>query len=230
MGPVSKVDVALVSDGDMPTCVDVLSKSFGHDAPFVDIYFPNHDTPAGQAQASKRLVAWKQSSESSTFLKAITRADDGSQEHIIGLAVWTFMKEAPPAELSEAENVEEVWPDEDDREFMTRLWREYVIPRTRTIRDSGAKGVYGMWQSMIRKGVCFVLTSQIVLELLAVHPDFQRRGAGRALVEWGTRAADEQGVKVCNKFPVFSFCSQSFLNLLVLLVFASKSVANNPIG
>lgn len=155
MGPVSKVDVALVSDGEMPACIEVVSKAFGHDAPFIDIYFPNHDTPSGQAQASKRLEAWRRGSESSTFLKAITRADDGSQEHIIGIAIWTFMKEAPPAELSEAENVEEVWPDEGDREFMTRLWREYVIPRTQTIKDSGGKGVYGMWKSMIRKRVWF---------------------------------------------------------------------------
>lgn len=175
MAPVSKVDVALVSNEEIPTCVEVVSKAFGHDAPFIDIYFPNHDTPSGQAQASKRLVAWNDSG-SSTFLKAIARADDGSQEYIIGIAIWTFMKEAPPAELSEAEDVEEFWPDEDDREFMTRLWREYVIPRTQTIKDSGGKGVY-------------------VLELLAVHPEFQRLGAGRALVEWGTKAADEQGVK-----------------------------------
>lgn len=228
MAPVSKVDVALVSNEEIPTCVEVVSKAFGHDAPFIDIYFPNHDTPSGQAQASKRLVAWNDSG-SSTFLKAIARADDGSQEYIIGIAIWTFMKEAPPAELSEAEDVEEFWPDEDDREFMTRLWREYVIPRTQTIKDSGGKGVYGMWKSMIRKRV-WLLTFQIVLELLAVHPEFQRLGAGRALVEWGTKAADEQGVKVRDNFAGFSFCSQIPMNLLVSLVFSNKSIANNPGG
>ena len=36
----------------------------------------------------------------------------------------------------------------------------------------------------------------IVLELLAVHPECQRFGAGTALVKWGTKAADEQGLKV----------------------------------
>lgn len=230
MGPVSKVDVALVSDGEMPVCVEVVSKAFGHDAPFVDIYFPNHDTPSGQAQASKRLVAWKQGSEDSTFLKATTRADDGSQEHIIGFAIWTFMKEAPPAEVSEAENVEEVWPDEDDREFMARLWREYVVPRTQAIKDSGGKGVYGMGESMIQINGYGLLTFQIVLELLAVHPGFRRLGAGRALVEWGTKAADEQGVKVRHSFAVSSFSYQNILNLLVPLVFGRKSVANNPSG
>lgn len=143
MGGVNKIDVALISDAEMPAVAEVLSKSFGHTAPFVDIYFPNHDTPSGQAQASKRLSAWNQGSEASVFLKATTQAADGGQEHIVGLAVWTFMKEAPPSELSKVENVEEVWPDKDDREFVTRMWREYVIPRSRTINDAGGKGVYG---------------------------------------------------------------------------------------
>ncbi|KAI1393378.1 uncharacterized protein F4822DRAFT_10146 [Hypoxylon trugodes] len=176
MGSANKVSVALLSDEDIPTCFQVVSKSFGHDAPFVDIYFPNHDTPSGQAQGSKRLLAWKQTDPSSTFLKAVTQAGPDGPEQIIGLAVWTLMKEAPEAELEKAENVEENWPDRDDREFMARLWREYVAPRSRIVEESGGKGVY-------------------VLELLAVHPDYQRLGAGAALVEWGTSAADELGLK-----------------------------------
>jgi predicted N-acetyltransferase YhbS len=36
--------------------------------------------------------------------------------------------------------------------------------------------------------------------LLAVHPEFQRFGAGRALVNWGVNAADEQGLKVIMSF------------------------------
>lgn len=143
MAASSRVDVALVTDGDIPTFVEVVSKAFGHNAPFVDIYFPNHNTMAGQAQLSSRFTAWKQCSESSTFLKAVTRPGEGDQEKIIGLAIWTLMKESPPSVLAEAENVEEVWPNVDDREFMTRLWRAYVIPRTQSIRDSEGKGIYG---------------------------------------------------------------------------------------
>ncbi|KAI1376848.1 hypothetical protein F4677DRAFT_418204 [Hypoxylon crocopeplum] len=175
MGPTDQIRVALLSDEDINECFQVLSKGFGHEAPFVDIYFPDHDTPSGQAQGSKRLKTWKQTSTDSTFLKAITRAGRGDQEHIIGLAIWTHMKESPPAELDKVEDVQEVWPDKDDREFMTCLWKDYVVPRTRAINDSAGKGVY-------------------VLELLVVHPDYQRLGAGKALVKWGTQAADEQGL------------------------------------
>jgi N-acetylglutamate synthase-like GNAT family acetyltransferase len=41
-----------------------------------------------------------------------------------------------------------------------------------------------------------MLKHRAVLELLAVHPDYQRLGAGRGLVTWGTKKADEIGVKV----------------------------------
>lgn len=34
-----------------------------------------------------------------------------------------------------------------------------------------------------------------MLELLAVHPDYQRLGAGTALVTWGSEVADEKGLK-----------------------------------
>ncbi|KAI0449464.1 hypothetical protein F5B21DRAFT_494207, partial [Xylaria acuta] len=179
MGAVDQTHVALVDDEDIPKCFQVLSESFGHDAPFVDIYFPNHDTSVGRIQGSKRLATWKNTSKNSTFLKAVTRVDQKNyvpEELIIGLAVWTHMKDPPPAELEKAENVEEVWPNGEDREFMTRLWRDYVKPRTQEVNDSGGRGVN-------------------VLELLAVHPDHQRLGAGRALVEWGTRAADELAIK-----------------------------------
>jgi len=40
------------------------------------------------------------------------------------------------------------------------------------------------------------MQGQTVLELLAVDPDYQRLGAGNALVSWGTRVADEKSLKV----------------------------------
>ncbi|KAI0509241.1 hypothetical protein F5B22DRAFT_367772 [Xylaria bambusicola] len=178
MSSTNRIDIALIEDGDMPACFKIVSETFGHDAPFVDIYFPNHDTSYGQVQGSSRLLAWKHASRDSVFLKAVTSVDGDrtSKDHIVGLAVWTHMKAIPPQKLEDAENVEEIWPDMNDRKFMTALWEDYVRPRSQAVRDSNGNGVY-------------------VLELLAVHPRYQRLGAGAALVSWGTRAADEAGVK-----------------------------------
>lgn len=40
-----------------------------------------------------------------------------------------------------------------------------------------------------------VLTRCTVLELLAIHPDHQGIGAGTALVQWGTKYADDHGLQ-----------------------------------
>jgi hypothetical protein len=139
----SRVTVDLLSDDEVPTSFEVLSKSFGQNAPFINAYFPNHGTIAGQEQGSKRFAVWKQTAESSMFIKATTEVGQEKKNQIIGVAVWSYMKEAPAAEIDEEENVEDVWPDTQEREFMRRLWRDYVKPRTQSIQDSGGKGVYG---------------------------------------------------------------------------------------
>ncbi|KAF2108183.1 acyl-CoA N-acyltransferase [Lophiotrema nucula] len=173
MSSASQISIVRLEDADFPTAFEVMSKSFGSDAPFINAYFPKHDTPAGQEQGYKRLLAWKQASSDSTFLKAV------KGDVIVGIAVWTLMTEPPPQTLEEVEGKEElpkIWADEKDREWMTRLWKSYVVPRTKVVNDTGGRGVY-------------------VLELLAVHPGYQRLGAGKALVKWGTDAADREGLK-----------------------------------
>ncbi|KAJ2977212.1 hypothetical protein NUW58_g7880 [Xylaria curta] len=194
-----KVNVTLMDDEDVPTCFKILSDSFGHDAPFVEIYFPNHDTPAGQAQGSNRLAAWKHSSPHSKFLKAVTSIEeDGvSKERIVGFAIWTHMKDIPPQKIEDVENVDEVWPDPDDRRFMAALWGEYVKPRTQAVEDAGGKGVYGKLGMVANPGYNYspYLTRYLVLELLVVRPDCQRLGAGAALVTWGLQASDELRVR-----------------------------------
>ncbi|GAP88877.2 putative GNAT family acetyltransferase [Rosellinia necatrix] len=87
------------------------------------------------------------------------------------------MREVPSPRLEDTEaDVDGVWPDPADRAFMAGLWEDYVKPRSQAVRESQGEGVY-------------------VLELLAVHPGYQRLGAGAALVTWGTMAADELQVK-----------------------------------
>ncbi|KAJ4360263.1 uncharacterized protein N0V89_000823 [Didymosphaeria variabile] len=176
MPPSDKVHIAPIEDADLPGTFKMMSLSFGSDAPFINAYFLAHDTPAGQAQGAERLLAWKQSSPDSQFLKAVSTR--GGEEIVIGIGIWTYMVEQPPQTLEDAEGEEDVrkyWPREEEREWMKALWREYVKPRTRAV--VGSKG----------KGVC-------VLELLAVHPEYRRLGAGAALVNAGLSAADDKGV------------------------------------
>jgi len=142
MPPSQNVSIGLLSDEDIPVSFRVMSKSFGQDAPFVNIYFPRHDTSEGQKQGSKRLLEWKKSAPNSTFLKATTKDVQG-EEIIIGMAIWTHMTEIPSPKLEEVEDAEAVWPDLEDRGFMANLWKDYVIPRTEAIKKSRGKGIYG---------------------------------------------------------------------------------------
>jgi hypothetical protein len=142
------VQVAPLDDKDIPICFQILSESFGHDAPFVDIYFPAHDTQRGQEQGSNRLTVWKHSSPASVFLKAVVSGSGGSvvgSEKIVGFAIWTLMTDIPPQTLEEAERVEVVWPDIEDRKFMSCLWSDYVKPRTQAVKSSAGKGAYGKY-------------------------------------------------------------------------------------
>ena len=60
----------------------------------------------------------------------------------MGFAIWKREKEQIPAELDKTEDVEEIWPNKNDREYMARLWRDYVVPQNKAISDSKGKGVY----------------------------------------------------------------------------------------
>lgn len=123
----------------------MISQSFGNDAPFVNAYFPAHNTPVGQTNGAERLLAWKQSSSQSTFLKAVSTQEE--KDTIIGMSVWTYMTEAPPQTLEDAEGEEglrKYWPDEQGREWMEALWKEYVKPRTKAVTNSNGEGIYGM--------------------------------------------------------------------------------------
>lgn len=139
------ISIVSVADDDIPKCMQIMSKSFGHDAPFVDAWFVDHDTVVGQAKGIPRLAAWKKNDHNATFLKAMM-TDSSGKKQIMGWAVWTYMTEPPPQELDLTEDVTAVWPNEDDREFMARLWRDYVVPRSRTIEATNGKGVYGQWE------------------------------------------------------------------------------------
>ncbi|OAG04196.1 uncharacterized protein CC84DRAFT_1207359 [Paraphaeosphaeria sporulosa] len=172
MAPSTDVQIAPLSDRDIPETFRMMSLSFGTDAPFINAYFLAHTTPAGQASGAERLLAWKHSAPNSQFLRAVAASEDGG-EVVIGIGIWTYMTEKPPQTLDEAEGEEGVskyWPEDGAREWMRALWREYVKPRTAAVVGAEGKGVY------------------------AVHPEYRRLGAGAALVNAGLKAAEEKGV------------------------------------
>ncbi len=55
-------------------------------------------------------------------------------------------------------------------------------------RDACAAAKAGFFDSRYRRG------GHVFLKVLLCHPDYRRRGAGRALTRWGVRRARRQGL------------------------------------
>lgn len=133
-------------DEDVPVVFDLISKSFGHDSAFLDLWYPQHDTPAGAKAGSKRFLAWKQKATATgktVFLKAVRSDGDRSEEQIAGMAVWTHAKEVPSLNIDDLEDVKAVWPDEEDAELMRRMWPALIAARVDAMRKMGDTGVHG---------------------------------------------------------------------------------------
>lgn len=183
---VFKLDVA--SDEDMLRSFEILSLAFGHEHPYIEAAYPHHETPQGRAIGGSRLLAIKNSDPNTTFLKVT----DTETNVIVAMAKWNIYQDNTIPDEWELEG--DFWANEEEKEYAQVLCREYLIPRRKAIRESGGNVVCEC-QSNDSTARNTKLTLQIALDLLVVDPKYQRRGAGRMLVKWGTENANRLGVK-----------------------------------
>ncbi|CAG8953415.1 hypothetical protein HYFRA_00010164 [Hymenoscyphus fraxineus] len=154
------------TDADMPRIFEIISLAFGRRHIYIDTVYPLHWTPSGRAAGASRMLTTKQQDPCARFLKAVDE-DTGT---IVAQAKWIVYRDTIPPE-GELEG--EFWESEEEKEFARLLCREYLIPRRDAVREFGG--------------------NVVVLDLLSVDPQFQRRGAGKLLMEWGTSLADDLG-------------------------------------
>lgn len=72
-----------------------------------------------------------------------------------------------------------------------------------------------------------------MLELLSVDKKFHRQGAGSALVQWGTRKADEEGLEVrmfSSCFFCVNLCRYSLEELHLCLTHSSGLACLREVG
>lgn len=148
--------ISACSASDLEADFTCINSAFGHCAPFINIFFPAHSTPASFAQGVHRLTTWQKSDPHAHFLRAVatpsyqsSTSRDPPNDGVLGHAIWKFMNEKPPAELEKVEDVEEVWAklggEEEARRaeevlFARQIWAEYVIPRSGAVKEAGGKG------------------------------------------------------------------------------------------
>ncbi|ESZ89721.1 hypothetical protein SBOR_9897 [Sclerotinia borealis F-4128] len=161
---VLKVEVC--NDDDMHRVFEIFCKAFGTKHPMLEAIYPNHDTPAGRISGGKRMLDIKNEDLHTTFLKVVD-TDTGA---MIAKAKWNIWKGVIPPEV---DLDGDFWETDEEKEWAQHLNREFLISRRKAIKEAGGH--------------------LVSLDILAVDPDYQRRGAGRLLVKWGTAIADELG-------------------------------------
>ncbi|KAI7492758.1 hypothetical protein KC367_g9014 [Hortaea werneckii] len=79
--------------------------------------------------------------------------------------------------------VGDYYESEEERAYAGAMGKLFVQPRNEAIFASGG--------------------NLVSLDILTIDPKFQRKGIGNALVQWGTRKADELGVEAVVESSVF---------------------------
>ncbi|KAL8722507.1 MAG: hypothetical protein Q9225_001023 [Loekoesia sp. 1 TL-2023] len=114
----------------MPRTFAIVSSAFGHEYPYMDFVFPDHDTAHGRKIGGERLLAMKNNDPNTTFLK-VTDTDTGE---MIAMAKWNIYHGVVP---EEPELDGDFWAESEDKEYAKHLFWGYLVPRREAIRKSG---------------------------------------------------------------------------------------------
>ena len=115
------------TDADMARMFELVSVAFGHEHEYVEAVFPDHDTPAGRAAGSERMLAMK-ADPTATFIKVID--EDGK---MIAGAKWNvFDGEVPPEYVLEGD----YWKSQEEKDYANHMFAAYLVPRRKAIKDS----------------------------------------------------------------------------------------------
>lgn len=129
MATSNPIHLRLATTSDLDNIVHVMSRSFQHNAAFVDIFYPDHDTPSGHTEAIKTFRSYWQNYKSHADLVVATTNKDS--EEIFGFGLWTYMSSSinlsPPTLASTP-----FAKTEDDAEFAKQVWKSFVVPRPRS--------------------------------------------------------------------------------------------------
>ena len=123
------ISIEECDDSGMSRVFEVMSEAFKHDQPFFDALYPNHDTPEGRIQCTKRLLEQKQKEPNPRFIKAV----DTETNEIIGQATWLILDKLP---LDEQQLEGDLWNTEDDKLYAQHLFKQFLTPRSRVVEDA----------------------------------------------------------------------------------------------
>jgi GNAT superfamily N-acetyltransferase len=171
--------------GDFEPAFICLRNAFGHQTHdgIWTAMNPGWDTPEGVARGARALAErWSASRENgdTQFLKA-TLAGPGTERIIVGMAIWVHASLVPGhGEAVTPADFTHLYPDnEPEARYLRQLVGSLHRQRLETLREKARP-------ESLQK-------SAMVLDVLAVDPAFQRRGAASRLAQWGLDEAQRRG-------------------------------------
>lgn len=150
---------------------EITSLAFGTREPFWNATWPNHWTESGREAGAQRFKNTKNSDPTAKYMKAV----DDANGKIVGMAKWSIFVDHTPSFNKPDGNKGDHANDNEEKAHQQYLANQFFAERRDAIRMSNG--------------------NIVCLDILAVDPPYQRRGVASALVEWGTKKADELGLE-----------------------------------
>jgi hypothetical protein len=125
----TSLSLATCEDADMPRFFEIMSLGFGREHEYINIVFPEHDTPAGRALGGERMLQAKKDP-----ITTCLKVTDNNTGEIIGIAKWNLYKNEVPEETGLGTT--EYWDTAEMAEYAEDLYVEYLKNRRAAIRAS----------------------------------------------------------------------------------------------
>ncbi|KAL5114925.1 hypothetical protein ACEQ8H_007172 [Pleosporales sp. CAS-2024a] len=156
-----------VSDSDLPHLIPPLFQAMGPSYEFMNAMWPDNQTPSGQAKIAARMLAIKRAAPHTHWTQAV----DTTTNAPVGFAMWTAIDADKPAE-KDVDAPADTWKDEAEKKYAVLLHRSLLECRRRAIRENEVP--------------------IMMLNMMAVWVQHQRKGIGKMLLDWGLKMADEK--------------------------------------
>jgi len=126
-------EVQRCTEADIPRVFEIVSQAFANDHEYVDAVFPLHDTPAGRAAGSERMLQMFHGDPNGNFLKVVD-TDTGT---IVAAAKWNIYKDGdvPPQPQIDGD----YWENEEEKEFAQALFNAFFAPRQKVIEETNGR-------------------------------------------------------------------------------------------
>lgn len=154
---------------------------------------PGWDDPSKRAGFLKsRVERWQKTTTdkngrpNAVFLKAVVPTADG--EKIVGHAIWVQASadeghgDPPADEAKHLASGKEIYPDDEAEARFVAQGRISLQKYRRIVAKEKSGTAQPAW---------------LILDICAVHPDYQGRGIAKKLVQWGVDEAQRRGGLEC---------------------------------